>query len=37
MDAPIRTARLALLPVVAEDAAELAAVFADERLYTSAG
>ena len=37
MDAPIRTARLALVPVVAEDADELAAVFADERLYAFTG
>jgi RimJ/RimL family protein N-acetyltransferase len=37
MDAPIRTERLALLPVVAEDADELAVVFADERLYAFTG
>src|SRR4029450_12642257 len=37
MDAPIRTERLALVPVVAEDADELAAVFADERLYAFTG
>src|SRR5215216_5268558 len=37
MDAPIRTARLVLSPVEAEDADELAAVFADERLYAFTG
>jgi RimJ/RimL family protein N-acetyltransferase len=37
MDAPIRTARLVLMPVEAEDADELAVVFADERLYAFTG
>jgi RimJ/RimL family protein N-acetyltransferase len=37
VDTPIRTERLALLPVVAEDADELAMVFADERLYAFTG
>jgi RimJ/RimL family protein N-acetyltransferase len=37
MDAPIRTARLVLSPVEAEDADELAAVFADDRLYAFTG
>jgi hypothetical protein len=37
MDEPIRTARLALVPTGAEDADELAEVFADERLYAFTG
>jgi RimJ/RimL family protein N-acetyltransferase len=37
MDEPIRTQRLALVPAVAEDADELVAVFADERLYAFTG
>ena len=37
MDAPIRTARLVLMLVEAEDADELAVVFADERLYAFTG
>jgi hypothetical protein len=37
MDAPIRTGRLVLSPVEAGDADELAAVFADERLYAFTG
>ena len=36
-DESIRTARLALVPVAAEDADELAVVFADERLYAFTG
>jgi RimJ/RimL family protein N-acetyltransferase len=37
MDAPIRTARLVLMLVEAEDADELAVVVADERLYAFTG
>jgi len=36
-DESVRTARLALVPVAAEDADELAVVFADERLYAFTG
>jgi RimJ/RimL family protein N-acetyltransferase len=37
VDEALRTARLVLVPVIAADADEMAAIFADERVYQFTG